>query len=240
MNEKEIKKRLINLADKQYKEFHKNLCPTMKKEMIGIRIPILRKYAKELLKSHETEELLNIIGNEYYEEIMLQGMIIGLSKQKDIKKVQKQIEKFVPKIDNWAVCDTFCAGLKITQKHKQEMWDFLQPYLKSTKEFYTRFGVVMLLDYYIEREYIQKIFDIFDNIYKQNRQEQYYIQMAVAWAIAECLIDFYDETKQYLKIAKIDVFTYNKAIQKARESFRITKEQKEELKKLKKITKFTC
>ena len=115
--------------------------------MIGIRIPILRKYAKELLKNYETEELLNIIENEYYEEIMLQGMLIGLSKQGGIKKVQKQIEKFVPKIDNWAVCDTFCAGLKITQKHKQEIWEFLQPYLKSTKEFYTRFGVVMLLNF---------------------------------------------------------------------------------------------
>ncbi len=237
MEEEIIKKELMEMADVKYKEFHKNLCPTMKKEMIGVRIPTLRKYAKKLIVQNEQEKILNEIGNEYYEEIMLQGMIIGLSNEKDIKKIQEQIKKFIPKIDNWAVCDTFCAGLKITKKNKEEMWNFLQPYLKSDKEFYVRFGVVMLLDYYIEEEFLLQIFDIFNQIFETSRKEQYYVQMAVAWAIAEAFTKFYDQTKKYLKTSKIDVFTYNKSIQKAIESYRITKQQKEELKKLKKFEK---
>ena len=235
--EKKIKKELIKLSDEKYKEFQKNLCPKMKREILGVRIPVLRNYAKKLISQYEQEKILNEIGNEYYEEIMLQGMIIGLNKEKDIKKIQKQIKKFVPKIDNWAVCDTFCAGLKITKKYKVEMWDFLQPYLESKKEFYVRFGVVMLLDYYIEEEFLFQIFEIFNKIYETSREKQYYVQMAVAWAIAEAFTKFYEQTKEYLKTSKIDDFTYNKSIQKAIESYRITKLQKEELKKLKKFEK---
>ena len=237
MKEEIIKKELMEMADIKYKEFHKNLCPKMKREIIGVRIPILRNYAKKLVAQNEQETILNEIGNEYYEEIMLQGMIIGLNKEKDIEKIQKQIKKFVSKIDNWAVCDTFCAGLKITKKHKTEMWNFLQPYLKSDKEFYVRFGVVMLLDYYIEEKFLLQIFDIFNQIYEISRERQYYVQVAVAWAIAESFAKFYEQTKEYLKTSKIDIFTYNKSIQKAIESYRITKQQKEELKKLKKFGK---
>ena len=162
---------------------------------------------------------------------MLQGMLIGLKKDKEIADVLKDIENLVPKIDNWAICDVFCAGLKITKKHKKEMWDFLQKYLNSDKEFEIRFGVVMLLDYYISEEYLDKDFKIFDDI----KSEKYYVQMAVAWAISICLIKFYDKTIEYLKQAKIDKFTYNKALQKAIESYRITEEQKTELRKMKKI-----
>lgn len=156
-------------------------------------------------------------------------MIIGLSKEKDFHTCTKQIEKFIPKIDNWAICDTFCAGLKITKKHKQEMWEFIQKYVKSKQEFEIRFGVVMILDYYIESEYLKDIFQIFNSI----KSDKYYVQMAVAWAISICLIKYYDETKRYLKTADLDSFTYSKAIQKAIESFRITEEQKKELREMK-------
>ncbi len=232
-----IKAEIKSLADVQYKEFQENLCTTSN-EMLGVRIPVLRNYAKKLLKEDKTENLLTIIDNQYYEEIMLQGMLIGLSKEKDIKKLQEQIKNFIPKIDNWAVCDTFCSGLKITKKYKSQMWKFIQKYLKSDKEFEIRFGTVMILDYYIEKEYLYQIFSIFDKIYEHPQTNQYYVQMAVAWALAECLTKFYEETKQYLKITKIDNFTYNKTIQKSVESFRITEIQKEELKKMKKFVKF--
>jgi len=109
------------------------------------------------------------------------------------------------------------------------MWCFLQNYLKSDKEFEIRFAIVMILDFYIEDEYIEKNFKIFDNISSQD----YYVQMALAWAISICLIKFYDKTVEYLKNANLDNFTYNKALQKARESYRITQKQKEELKKMK-------
>lgn len=199
--------------------------------ILGVRVPILRDYAKKLSKEYEIYDLLNNIDNEYYEEVMLQGMLIGLQKDKSMQNILKEIEVFVPKIDNWAICDVFCAGLKITKKHLEEMWHFLQNYLKSDKEFEVRFGVVMILDYYITEEYLEKDFSIFDNV----KSDKYYVQMAVAWAISICLIKFYDRTIEYLKQTKIDKFTFNKALQKAIESYRISDEQKSELRKMKKI-----
>lgn len=224
-----IKEKLLELADPKYKEFHSGLCPGTD-NIIGVRVPVLRNYAKELIKEHEINELLKQIDNQYYEEIMLQGMLIGLAKQ-EFETMQNQIEEFVPKIDNWAVCDVFCAGLKSTKKRKEEMWHFIQKYLLSDQEFEIRFGVVMILDYYIEEKYLEKDFKIFDSITSQ----AYYVQMAVAWAISICLIKFYDETISYLKIANLDDFTYNKALQKAIESYRITDDRKEKLRQMKKM-----
>lgn len=225
-----IKKELEQLADEKYREFQKGLCPGTE-NILGVRVPVLRDYAKKLSKEYEIRELLNHIDNEYYEEIMLQGMLIGLEKDKEIQNILTDIERFVPKIDNWGVCDVFCAGLKITKKHVKEMWEFLQKYVTSDKEFEIRFGVVMILDYYITEEYLEKNFAIFDHI----KSDKYYVQMAVAWAISICLIKFYDKTIEYLKHAKIDKFTYNKALQKAIESYRISDEQKAELRKMKKM-----
>ena len=113
-----------------------------------------------------------------------------------------------------------------------KMWDFINKYLSSENEFEIRFAVVMILDYYIEEKYLKDIFNIFDNLYLKNRSNQYYVQMAVAWAISICLVKFYDETLKYLEKSKIDKFTFNKSIQKAIESYRINKEQKDELKEL--------
>jgi len=110
------------------------------------------------------------------------------------------------------------------------MWDFIQKYIESDKEFEIRFGIVMLLDYYIDEEYLEKDFGIFDSIISKD----YYVQMAVAWALSICLIKFYDKTIKYLKTSNLDKFTYNKALQKAIESYRINKSQKEYLKSLKK------
>lgn len=227
MKEK-IKEELKAMQDSKYKEFQSGLCPGVN-NMIGIRIPVLRNYAKELLKENSLEELLRNIDDEYYEEIMLQGMVIGLAKPKEKEMIFQAIQEFIPKIDNWAVCDIFCGGLKITKNHKEEMWEFLQSYLTSNQEFEIRFAVVMLLSYYIEEDYLEKDFVIFDSI----ENDAYYVQMAVAWAISLCLIRFYDRTMEYLQYCQLDKFIFNKAIQKAIESFRITKEQKEELRKMK-------
>lgn len=226
----EITKSLKEKADLKYKEFHSGLCPNTN-NILGIRVPVLRQYAKDLLKEHDYEFLLRNIDNKYYEEIMLQGMIIGLSKEKDFEKIKKYIVEFIPKIDNWAVCDTFCAGLKITKKYKEEMWELIGRYLKSEKEFELRFGLVMILDFYIEEKYLQEDFKIFENI----NSKDYYVQMALAWAISICLIKYYDETLLFLKDKKekFDKFTYNKALQKGIESFRLTKNQKETLRKIK-------
>lgn len=225
--ELEIEKELLSMQDIKYKEFQKGICPGVD-YIIGIRIPILRSYAKELIKRYDFKYLMENIPNNYYEEIMLQGMLIGQAKL-DFNKIIKYIKDFIPKINNWAVCDTFCTGLKITKNNKEKMWDFMQDYIKSDKEFYIRFGIVMILNYYIDEDYLYKDFKIFDSI----NSDKYYVQMGVAWAISYCLIKFYDKTVEYLKNTKIDKFTYNKSIQKAIESFRISKEQKDYLRTLK-------
>ena len=226
--DEKVKERLLELADEKYKEFHSGLCKGMKTELLGVRVPLLREYAKELYKTCSLEELSNI-GEEYYEEVMLKGMIIGLQTKADFKDITKQIEDFVTKIDNWAICDTFCAGLKITKKYKAEMYDFIKKYLKSNKEFEIRFGLVMLLDYYIEDEYIDEVLKICDSI----EHEGYYVKMAVAWLISVTLIKYYDITVKYLKNSDLDDFTYNKALQKGIESYRINDVQKDFLRKMK-------
>lgn len=227
----EVINELFDLQDLKYREFHSNLCPGAN-NIIGIRIPILRKYAKELISMYPLEELLENIGNEYYEEIMLKGILIGISREKNIGKLINYIEKFITEIDNWAVCDTFCAGLKITKRYKKEMWQFIQKYTKSNKEFEVRFAIVMILDYYIEDEYLDKDLKIFN----ENKNNKYYVQMAVAWAISLCIIKYYDRTVEFLKSdkCKLDKFTFNKSIQKAIESYRLSSEEKEVLRNLKK------
>lgn len=228
MKEK-IKKKLLELSDEKYKNFHKGLCPGTE-NILGVRVPILRNYAKEIFKENDWKQTIKQIDNEYYEEIMLQGMLIGQAKNEDINVILEYIKNFVPKIDNWAVCDIFCADLKITKKYKKEIWDFIQQYLKSDKEFELRFVVVMILDYYIDEEYLKKIFSIFEKI----KKDDYYVKMSVSWAISICLIKYYDETIKYLKTSKIDIWTHNKAIQKAIESYRIPQDKKEVLKRMKK------
>lgn len=227
----EIKKQLKQLSDQKYKEFHGNLCPGTD-NIIGIRVPILRNYAKELVKKYSIEELLKNIDNEYYEEIMLQGMIIGLDKKANIETILEYMKEFIPKIDNWAICDVFCAGLKITNKYPKEIWSFISKYLESDEEFELRFAIVMILDYYINEQYIDKVLKVLDSVHI----DKYYVQMAVAWAISICLIKFYDRTIRYLQSENchLDKFTYNKSIQKAIESYRITDEQKVSLRSLKK------
>lgn len=223
-----VKKEIKGKVDNQYREFHSNLCPGTK-NILGVRIPVLRDYAKSLNKEYTLEQILNEVEDEYYEETMLKGMVIGLNKKEDIDKILKYSEDYIPKINNWAICDIFCGGLKITNKNKEKVWNFIQKYLNSEKEFEIRFGLVMILSYYVEEEYIKENFKTFDSI----KNEAYYVKMAKAWAISVHLVEFYDETITYLKHAKIDDWTYNKSIQKAIESYRITENQKQELRKLK-------
>ena len=224
--ENKIRQDLFGMQDLKYKEFHGGLCPGMD-NIIGVRIPKLREYAKELYKSNNLKDIK--IEDKYYEELVIQGMLIGFQTKEPIEKVIKQVEKFVPKINSWAVCDTFCAGLKVTKKYQPEMFEVIKQYLKSKQEYELRFAIVMLLDYYINDQYIDQILQILDNV----KLDKYYVQMANAWAISICLIKYYNKTLDFLKTTKIDDFTYNKGIQKAIESYRITNEQKEYLTTLK-------
>lgn len=225
--EQKIVTHLKTLTDSKYKEFHSNLSPGID-GILGIRVPILRNYAKELLVEYEVEELISI-SDDYYEEILLKGMVIGLQKEKTVEKVASQIQQFVPSINSWGICDISVAGFKIIGKNKEYFWDFIQSYMLSEKEYEVRFAVVVMLDYYVNDDYLQQIFCVVDKI----NHEGYYVKMAVAWLLSLCLIKYYDRTLEYLKVSSLDTFTYNKALQKARESYRVSYEHKEQLKKLK-------
>ena len=222
-----IKSKLLKEAQEDYKRFNSSLIPNID-NVLGVRIPALRKIAKEIYASCDWKNFLNSDDNEYMEQIMLQGFVIGLVKDNP-EKILDYIKDFVPKIDNWAVCDTFCSSLKFTLKNKELVWNFLQQYLKSTEEFEIRFGVVMLLTYFIEDKYIDKILSILDKI----KHEGYYAKMAIAWAISVCLVKQQQKTLDYLKNSNLDKWTYNKSIQKTMESYRISKDVKETLKLMK-------
>lgn len=227
MRLEEVRKKIFELADEKYKEFHSGLCPN-NDNIVGVRVPILRNYAKELAKQ-DFRHYLATAKNDYYEEIILQGMVIGLAKM-EVEERLKYIEDFIPKIDNWAICDVFCAGLKFVNKNKERVWKFLQNYLTSNKEFELRFAIVMMLDFYITDEYIDRVITILDSI----KHSGYYVKMAIAWTISVAYVKYPKITMKYLKNNTLDDFTYNKSLQKILESYRVSKEDKEIIKKMKK------
>lgn len=226
MTNSEIRKKIEELADEKYKEFHGGLCPEVN-GIIGVRVPLLRNLAKEIAKDDWKTYLNNAVDNSY-EEVMLQGMVIGLSKM-NLEELQYYLKKFIPKIDNWAICDTTVAGLKLTKKYRKEMWEFVRTYLKSNKEFELRFAIVMLLDFYITEDYIDEVLNELNNV----NHTGYYVKMAVAWAISICYIKYPKETMELLKNNNLDNFTYNKALQKITESYRIDEITKNEIRKMK-------
>ncbi|MEC0092061.1 DNA alkylation repair protein [Paenibacillus macquariensis] len=221
-----IREQLVKLVDKEYQKFSSALIPNIN-NIIGIRLPELRKLAKNIAKG-DWRSYLEHTECEYFEEIMLQGMVIGYAKA-DIEEILPYVAAFVPRIDNWSVCDSFCIGLKFTKSNMKQVWEFLQPYLSSDKEYEIRFGVVMLLNFYIEEEYIEQVLLRLDNI----EHEGYYVKMAVAWAISICYIKLPESTIIYLASNSLDDFTYNKALQKITESFRVDQDAKQIMRSMK-------
>ena len=220
-----VRKRLLELKDEKYRKFHSALVPGID-NVLGVRVPELRKIAKEFVKTGGWQKYNDSL---YYEELMIQGLLIGYAKLKTEEKLNL-LRDFIPKITSWGVCDVVCSTLKFPQKDKELVLEFLQPYLKSNKEYQIRFGVVMLLNYFIQDKYIDKIFQILDGI----KHDGYYAKMAVAWALSICFVKYWDKTFEYFKHSNLNSWVYNKAIQKACESFRISDENKEVLKKMKK------
>ena len=220
-----VRERLLELQDEKYQKFHSALVPNVN-NVLGIRVPDIRKIARELSKNPDWQ---NYKDDSYYEELMIQGLLIGYAKLDAAKRLEL-LKEFVPKITSWGVCDVVCSNLKFTTKNKALVWNFLQDYLNSDKEFEIRFGVVMLLSYFLDDEYIDEVIKILDRI----DHEGYYAKMAVAWAFSICFVKYWDKTLKYFEKSNISKWVYNKSIQKACESYRISAEKKELLKKMKK------
>lgn len=220
---------LQNLIDEGYAKFNQKLCPDTKRKILGIRVPALRKLAQKIVKEDDWQAFLKQAQDDYFEEVLLQGLVIAYAKIEMDEKLA-YLKWFIPKIDSWAICDTFCPTLKIKPQELSKMWEFIQPYLQSSQEFDVRFAVIMMLNYYLIDEYIDQVLQNLDQV----THEGYYAKMAVAWTIAEIGVKFNKKAMQYLKGDNhLDKFTYNKALQKMRESYRIEQGQKEILKQMK-------
>lgn len=216
----EIRKRLEQEAEEKYRVFSSALIPNID-NVLGVRIPKLNKLVKELYKT-DWKPFLNQ-PCIYMEETMLQGMLIAKTGDFEL------VKQFVPKINNWSVCDKFCNSLKCVKDNKQQVWKFIQPYLKSKKEYNNRFALVIMLEYFIEEDYLAKIFEILNTF----NSKKYYAQMAAAWLVSMCFVEYPTETTEFLKTTKLDDWTYNKSIQKIIESLKVDKPTKQKLKLMK-------
>ena len=220
---------LFALQDLQYQKFHSSLLPGVE-NVIGVRMPLLRKLAKEILKGDWQNYLQSELPKEstYYEEDIIQALLIGTSKL-SLQERHAYIKVFVPKISNWAVCDLFCSTLKEAQRYPEEYWQLLMSYANSKNAYDLRFLAVMLLNHFTSNEFAEEALKILQAI----RHEDYYVKMGVAWAISIYYIKQPQLTLKLIKQNDLDDFTHNKAIQKIRESFRVSKEDKEMLNRLK-------
>lgn len=222
----EIRKQLLSFQDLKYQQFHSNLCPGIN-NIIGVRIPKIRTIAKEILQK-DYYQYLEEVDNKYYEETMIEGLIIATSKMPLNSKLS-YLKKFVPKIDNWAICDTVCSSFKFKEDGLPLVWNFIISYQNSKKEFELRFMIIMMMDYFLVDSYFEQVLMTVDFI----KTDYYYTNMAIAWLISVAFIKNKEKTITYLNNNNLSNFTYQKALQKIMESKRVTELDKIMIRKMK-------
>ena len=218
---------LYKLQDKKYRDFQGKLIPNIDiNNIIGVRTKELRCYAKELIKNNNYISFIENLPHKCFDENQLHAFII--SEIKNYDECILYINKFLPYIDNWATCDQLSP--KIFKKNKDKLLEQIKIWINSKKTYTIRFGIGMLMQYYLDEEFDVKYLEIVSNI----KSEEYYVNMMIAWFFATALTKQYKYAIPFIENQKLDKWTHNKAIQKAIESYRITVEQKEYLKSLKK------
>ncbi len=221
-----LREKLFELRDLKYRDFHSRLIPSVSKEQVmGIRTPVLRKFAKEYAKTEEAAEFIKILPHGYYEENNLHMLII--SEIRDYEVCIAEIERFLPFIDNWATCDMPVP--RCFYENKEDVLERAKGWIKSDEPFMVRYGIGVLMSMFLDED--------FDSVYPKLvasvRSEQYYVNMMIAWYFATALAKRWEEVIPFIEKRQLDKWTHNKAIQKAVESYRITSEQKAYLKSLK-------
>lgn len=223
-----IQKELFELQDKEYREFHAKLVPTIDKEtIIGIRVPILRKFTKTYYKEHKAEcnEFINQLPHKYFEENNFHAFI--LEEEKDIDVLFKKLDEFLPYVDNWATCDSLKP--KVFKKNKETLENKCYEWMNSEDVYVIRFGIEQLMNYFLDEDFNLRQVKAIVKV----KNDDYYVKMMVAWYFATALSKQWDEIIPFIEKKKLEPWTHNKAIQKAIESYRITSEQKEYLRSLK-------
>ncbi len=225
---RDYKTELEALADSKYRDFSSALIPNIEKQrVIGVRLPQIRKLACEISKGDWKSFLADRAGDTL-EEKLLRGFVIGMVKV-PLEEHLELVKSFVPLIDCWSVCDSFTMSLKFVRKNRTAVWDFILPYFDSTEVYDIRFAVVMVLSYFSDSEYAQRAFEIFNRI----KNDDYYVKMAVAWAVSVFFVHSPQETYSYLKDNNLDDDTHNKALRKIIESRRVSDEDKKIIRALK-------
>ena len=229
MTNEELLDILFKNKDEKYKKFNDKIINT-KMKTIGVRTPILKKIAK-YISSCCYEDFLKNIKHEYYEEVLIEGLVI--SNIKDPQKMISKLDNFLYNVDNWAICDIICASCKKISNIKEECLLFIKKNIVSKNMWRVRFSFVLLLNYFVYEEYLDMIFDFIE----KDKNNSYYVMMAKAWLLSECYVKYSSRTFKYFKETKIDAVKYNKAISKICDSLRVSKKQKIILKNMKKISK---
>lgn len=224
----QIQEALFELQDPEYKIFHAGLMPTINPDtIIGVRTPKLRELAKRLLKSPEINksDFMQALPHTYYEENNLHGLFID--QIRDFDECIKALDSFLPYVDNWATCDMMSP--KIFSKNRQALLPHIHRWITSEAVYEVRFSIGMLMRHFLEEEFRPEYADMVAAVSSQ----EYYINMMRAWYFATALAKQYEQILPYIEQDRLDIWTHNKTIQKAIESYRITDEQKRFLKSLK-------
>lgn len=221
-----ILEKLLENREDAYADFQYKLTPGLAREdFIGVRTPILRKYAKELSKNAVCEEFLDQLPHRYFEENQLHGFLISL--MKDFDACILRLEQFLPYINNWATCDQ--TSPVVFKKNKEKLLPYIRKWISSNHTYTIRFAIGMLMQHYLDEDFREEYLDLVTSV----RSEEYYVNMEIAWYMATALAKQWDATIPYIERRAMDGWTHNKTIQKARESYRIKAEDKEYLKTLK-------
>ncbi|MCQ2530502.1 MAG: DNA alkylation repair protein [Lachnospiraceae bacterium] len=222
-----LQKRLFELQDKKYAEFQSKLTPSVDPSLfIGVRVPMVRKFAKEYMKEPEHEKFLKTLPHKYYDENMLHGLLV--EQIKDYDECIKAVDAFLPYVDNWAVCDIMSP--KVFKKNRKKLMEKIPEWIQSEKTYTCRFGIEMLMSHFLDEDFQPEYLELPAAV----RSEEYYVNMMTAWFFATALAKQWEAAIPYIENEKLDKWTHNKTIQKACESYRITEEQKAYLRTLKK------
>ena len=217
---------LFQVQDKGYRDFQSKLIPTIQAEtIIGVRTPAIRNLAKEYAKDPESAAFLMQLPHTYYDENILHALLVA--EIKDYDTCVKEVERFLPYVDNWAVCDIFSP--KVFRKNKDKLLEKIKEWAASDHPYTCRFGMEMLMTHFLDEDFRPEYLEIPAAVHS----EEYYVNMMIAWFYATALAKLWDAAVSYIEEKRLNPWTHNKTIQKARESYRITPEQKEYLKTLK-------
>lgn len=234
----DITKELFNLQDEQYRNMQIKIIPNIDAErIIGVRTPLLRAFAKDLVKkskssldiSRTTTDFLEKLPHKYFDENQLHAFII--CEEKDFEKCMNRIERFLPYIDNWATCDQLSPKIFRKQENRKALLPYIDKWIKSPHCYTIRFAIGLLLQHFLDEEFKEEYLDKAASV----RSDEYYVKMMVAWYFATALAKQYDAALPFIEEKRLEKWTHNKAIQKAIESYRVTPEHKEYLRSLKNL-----